>query len=252
MRFNDQTRIGGGDGSFQTTRWTMIGQIGSESDSKAAPLINDLMKLYWRPVYCCLRQKGYDNEASKDLTQGFFQEVVLGRKLIQRADHDKGRFRTLLLTALDRYLRSEYRKKKAQKRIPDSKLIQIDLMEAGVIPDQVCGDNDEESFNYAWLSGLLDNVLSEVEDKCSRDGSELYWKVFCERVLNPVIDDTEPVSIGELCDKYGIETPVKASNMILTVKRRFESALKRQLRQSVVCDEDVNTELKALLKLSER
>ena len=230
----------------------MIGKVGSVSDSKAVPVINDLMKLYWRPVYCYLRQKGYDNEVSKDLTQGFFQEVVLGRKLIQSADQDKGRFRTLLLTALDRYLRSEYRKKTAKKRIPDSKLIHIDLMGAGDVPEQVCGESDAESFNYAWLSGLLDNVLAEVEAKCCRDGSELYWKVFFERVLSPVINDSEAPSMGEICEKYGIDTPVKASNMILTVKRRFESALKKQLRQSVVCEDDVNTELRSLLQLSKK
>ena len=38
-------------------------------------------------------------EDTKDLTQGFFHEVVLDRNLIQRADQVKGRFRSFLLHA---------------------------------------------------------------------------------------------------------------------------------------------------------
>jgi len=35
--------------------------------------MGEMLKTYWKPVYCYLRCKGYDNEQAKDLTQGFFQ-----------------------------------------------------------------------------------------------------------------------------------------------------------------------------------
>jgi RNA polymerase sigma-70 factor (ECF subfamily) len=243
--------MGGGDGGFHTTRWSIIDQIGSKAGGVNSELVGDMLKSYWKPVYCCLRRKGYDNEQSKDLTQGFFHEVVLGRRLIQRADHNKGRFRTLLLTALDRYLTSEHRKKTAQKRIPDNKLVRIDWMVGGRIPEQVCGATGEESFNYAWLSELLDQILKEVEEKCRADGIEVYWDVFRDRVLSPIIEGTAPPAMGQICEEYGIETSAKASNMILTVKRRFESAVKRRLRQSVASDDEVDIELQALMRLCE-
>ena len=92
--------MGGAREVFLTTHWSLIGDIQSKHDKDQA-LMNLLLKRYWKPVYSYLRQKGYDNEQAKDLTQGFFYEVVLNRNLVQRADQCKGRFRSFLLHALN-------------------------------------------------------------------------------------------------------------------------------------------------------
>ena len=98
---------------------------------------------------------------------------------------------------------------------------------------------------------MLDQILKEVEEKCRADGIEVYWDVFRDRVLSPIIEGTAPPAMGQICEEYGIETSAKASNMILTVKRRFESAVKRRLRQSVASDDEVDVELQALMRLCE-
>jgi len=46
--------------------------------------------------------------------------------------------------------------------------------------------------------------------------------------------------------------PVMASNMIFAVKRRFQSALKRHLRQSVARDDDVGEEIQELSRFLAR
>jgi len=102
--------MGGPRGSFQTTQWSQIQGSKTNNQERRKASINNLMGRYWKPVYCYLRYKGYDNEKAKDLTQGFFHEIILGRELIQHANQEKGRFRTFLLTALDCYVRSVYRK----------------------------------------------------------------------------------------------------------------------------------------------
>ena len=71
--FNARTSIGGADGHFHTTCWTVIADSHTSNEEKNRLIINDLLGLYWKPVYCYLRRKGYDNETSKDMTQGFFQ-----------------------------------------------------------------------------------------------------------------------------------------------------------------------------------
>ena len=78
--------------------------------------VGAILERYWKPVYCYLRRKGHDNEAAKDITQGFFCDVVLSRNLVPQADPTKGRFRTFLLTALDRYVIDRHRKEAAQVR----------------------------------------------------------------------------------------------------------------------------------------
>ena len=60
------------------------------------------------------------------------------------------------------------------------------------------------------------------------------------------MDGTNSPSLKEVCDKYGIQDDVKASNMIVTVKRRFQAALRKHLRDSVLSDELINGELEEI------
>lgn len=241
--------MGGNTEAFLTTHWSVIDEIAADDDTRNQALINELLKKYWKPVYCFLRHKGYDNEQAKDLTQGFFQEVVLTRKLIQHADKAKRRFRTLILSALEQYLARVYRKETAQKRMPKDKLLQLEQIDPAELPDLINGLTAEQSFNYAWLSSLLDELLVEVQVKCHTDDKTLHWQVFYDRVLQPIIENTNPPSLLEICNKYSIDSTAKASNMIITVNRRFRSALKRHLRRAVANDADVNEELRELMQM---
>jgi hypothetical protein len=58
-----------------------------------------------------------------------------------------------------------------------------------------------------------------------------------------MIENAAAPTMKQICDKYGIEDGIKASNMIITVKRRFQAALKQQLRKSVILDSQVDDEL---------
>ncbi|MHC4528220.1 MAG: RNA polymerase sigma factor [Planctomycetota bacterium] len=247
MKPNGYTDMGGTGSGFATTQWTAIGQIRS-GDGRKRDLVGDLLKKYWKPVYCYLRHKGYDNEQAKDLTQGFFQEVVLSRKLIHQADKAKGRFRTFLLLALERYLKSVHRKKTAKKRIPKDRIFQIEQIDPADLPEPVPGLTPKDSFNYAWVSALLDKMLEEVEAECQADGKTLHWKVFEAKVVQPIMENTEPPSLTDICEKYGVEDGTKASNMIVTVKRRVQAVLKSHLRQSVSSNAEVSEELRELMQ----
>ena len=104
MRGHDYTDMGGTRETFLTTHWSLIEDVSSVDLDKNRALLGLLLSKYWKPVYCYLRRKGYNNEKAKDLTQEFFYEAVFGRGLIQKADESKGRFRSFLLIALNRFL----------------------------------------------------------------------------------------------------------------------------------------------------
>ena len=246
MKPHDYTDMGGTSEAFLTTHWSLIENVDSEDSDKNRALLGLLLSKYWKPVYCYLRRKGYDNEQAKDLTQEFFYEAVFGRGLIQKADESKGRFRSFLLIALNRFLINIKQKETAQKRIPKEKLVPLDIVDSLELPQTVSTSVPEDSFNYAWVSSLLEDVLEEVEDKCNTDGKSIHWQVFCDRVLQPIIDGTDPPSLKEICEQYGIKDDAKGSNMIVTVKRRFQAALKKQLRDSVVSEELLNGELEEI------
>jgi len=248
MNPHDYTDMGGTSEAFLTTHWSLIEDIKSKEDRNEA-LISLLLERYWKPVYCYLRRKGFDNEQAKDLTQDFFYEVVLNRDLVQRAEQCKGRFRSFLLHALNQYLIDQKREERSHKRIPKDKLVSLDTAETPVVPQTISKLGPEESFNYAWKSALLDRILSQVQAQCYKENMEVHWKVFNDRVVQPILENLQAPSLREICAKYSVEDEVKASNMAITVKRRFRSALKKYIRSTVISESQTDEELKEILKL---
>ena len=247
MTGRDYTDLGGAGYVFLTTHWSLIEGFQS-TDEKDRSLINRLLKRYWKPVYCYLRKKGHNNEQAKDLTQDFFHEVVLNRDLVQRADQTKGRFRAFLLHALDQYLSHETSKQKAQKRFPKGGFVHLNLSEPPVLPTTISELTPEDSYHYVWLSELLEQVLAEVETQCHEDGMDLHWKVFRDRIVQPILEDSKPLSFGDICRKYNIEDEKKAANMAVTVKRRFQTLLRKHVRNTVSTESEVPDELQEIMQ----
>jgi DNA-directed RNA polymerase specialized sigma24 family protein len=251
MANRDPTDMGGVQETFLTTHWSLVEGVQERQDKDQA-LIGLLLQRYWKPVYCCLRRKGYGNEQAKDLTQGFFHEVVLNRKLVERADPSKGRFRSFLLHALNQYLIDEQRREAAQKRIPPSKLVPLDIADPPSLPQTMRELDAEQCFNYAWKADLLDRVLTELREWYLGQGMEAHWYLFRDRLVQPSLADVEAPSLPQLCQQYGIENETKASNMLGTVKRQFQSVLKKHVRQTVLSGETAEEELREMFKFFEK
>lgn len=246
MAYSDQTRMGGTRQAFLTTQWSLIDNI-QEGKDQDHTLIGFLLRHYWKPVYCYLRCKGHGNEQAKDLTQGFFHEVVLNRDLVGRADQSRGRFRSFLLHALKQYAAKQDLKERAQKRL-EAKAVGFDVEEEPVLPESVARTTAEDSYHYAWLSSLLERVLEQVKDDCEQEGMDIHWALFNKRVVWPTFGDRSAPSLGELCDMYDIEDVKKASNMIITVKRRFRTALMQHVRNTLLSHGQAAEELEELLQ----
>ena len=249
MRRSDKTSMGGAESAFQTTDWSEIRNAKTLDEARRKEVVGSLLRKYWKPVYCYLRFKGYANEPAKDLTQGFFYEIVLGRELIQQADQAKGRFRTFLLTALGRYVKDVHRIATAKKRIPTDPVVQLETIE---LPNLIAGQTKakpEQVFYYAWAADLLDEVLSRIRNEYCSTGRATHWQVFQAKMLDPIFQNTKAPSLAEICAKYGVDSEDKASNLIVTVKRRFRTVLKRCLRQFVQSDSEVEEEFNELIKI---
>ena len=246
---HDKTTMGGSKNKFQTTLWSEIQNAKTLNEDKRRIIIDTLLKEYWKPVYCYLRRKGYDNESAKDLTQGFFHEIVLGHNLIQQADQTKGRFRTFFLTTLNRYITDVYRRDTAKKRHSTDIIVPLDPGNLPYLPAKQTEAEPEQIFNYTWASNLLDEVLAEVENEYYSTGRSNHWEVFSAKVIEPILENTKPPSLAKICAKYGIKRQSQVSNMIVTVKRRFRTVLKRHMRQFVQSDLEVEEEFRDLLTI---
>lgn len=246
MAYGNQTDLGGSQQAFLTTQWSLIDNIKDGQDRDQAR-IGFLLERYWKPVYCFLRRKSYANESAKDLTQAFFHEVVLNQNLVKRADQSRGRFRTFLLHALIQFISKQNLKTRAQKRIPREKLVYMDQADALEIPDRLSESPPETSFHHAWLSVLLERVLEDVRKSCENDGMEKHWVLFHQRVIAPVLYDQPERGLGDLCDIHQIKDTKTASNMIITVKRRYKSALLDEVSRTVLSHDQAPEELTDLM-----
>ncbi len=247
MRCDEWTDMGGTHRAFLTTHWSLIDDIQAGQDKDRA-LIGLLLQRYWKPVYCYLRRKGCDNEEAKDLTQGYFHEVVLGRQLVQRADESKGRFRSFLLHALNQYVINQRAKQTAAARIPKHKLVSFEGIDLSELPQDMSECDPDASYNYAWVSALLDQVLSALRKSCREDSLQTHWEMFNARVVRPILDGTAAPALAEICARLGIEDTRQASNMIITIKRRFRETLRRHIRNTVISADQVDEELDEIIK----
>jgi hypothetical protein len=96
---------------------------------------------------------------------------------------------------------------------------------------------------------MLDQVIAEVQEEYCNSGMETHWEVFRIKVIEPILNDVEAPPFSEICKKYNIESESKASNMIITVKRRFGVVLRRSLRQFVQSDAEVEDEYHQLIEI---
>src|SRR4051794_5996653 len=104
---------------FPATRWSLVGRAG-KTDAVAQPIaIAEIARMYSPALRAHLLQSlYYDEHRADDLLQGFLADKVLEQRLIGHADPQRGRFRTFLLAALDRYVVDQHRHGAARKRSP--------------------------------------------------------------------------------------------------------------------------------------
>src|ERR671934_2110489 len=104
-----------GSSQFPTTRWTLVVAAGDPHPEESRPALVSLCENYWYPLYAYLRRRGYPADQAQDLTQEFFMRMLEGR-YVDRADPEKGRFRSFILTSLKFFVADEGDRQRAQKR----------------------------------------------------------------------------------------------------------------------------------------
>jgi len=241
--------MGGVEGYFKSTQWSRILSAKTKDEAQRRMILNNLIETYWKPVYCYLRSKGFDNDDAKDITQNFFSDIVLGRTLIQKADQSKGRFRNLLLVALERYVVSTLRYEGRIRRGGHADIIHMEATDLANIDITESIADPNHAFCYAWASTLLDKVLAEIKNEYCSTGRNGHWEAFRLRVIEPIFENTRVPSYKEICEKYNITDDSKVANMIVTVKRRFQSVLRRHLRDLVNSDTEADEEFADIFQI---
>jgi len=224
---------------FATTHWSVVRSAAHPDTARAHDALARLCQIYWYPLYAYVRRRGYAAHDAQDLTQAFFLRL-LERRWVDDADRDRGRFRTFLLTALQRFLADEWDKGRAQKRgggllhVP----VQLDSAETRYGHEPADELTPEQSYERRWALTLLDTVLQNLRAEYERAGKrELF-----AGLNGCLVGGRETQPYAELAAELAMnEGAVKVA--VHRLRKRYRQLLRHEIARTTAGDGDVDDEL---------
>lgn len=240
---SDETAMGGARAAFGPTLWTVVLTAKDPSSPHRRQALETLIEAYWKPLYSFIRRRGYDPESSKDLTQGFFTDLI-EKNFLQYVNRGKGRFRTFLLTAFQHYAADESDRATALKRGGGSVRLSLDFEQAEA--EGLFGGDLKETPDRVYLREWGLRVLAQaVEALRAEYESEKRTEEF--ESLKPLLTDADPAgpSYAELARRLRIsESDVR--NRIHRARVRLREAVLAVIRATTDGEADAREELRDL------
>lgn len=230
---------------FTATHWTQVAEAAGRDDSETArAALTALCNKYWLPIYAFLRRKGHSPADAEDLAQGFFAHLIEGNAFV-RADRTRGKFRTFLLGALQRYLIDESRRHGVQKR-PGSRIhLSLDSLslEEGYLEESDPGLTPDEVFDRRWAAAVLHNSLEELAAEFRECGQSDRFDQL-KRFLGDAADNGEYQVIA---NQMGLA--IKAvSSAVCRLRQRFSELVHKNVLSTVGGQEEVDAEFQQLFQ----
>jgi RNA polymerase sigma-70 factor (ECF subfamily) len=190
-----------------------------------------------------VRGRGMAPDDSEDVVQEFVASKILEKGLIGQADRQLGKFRTFLLTSLDRFLVDWIRQQNSKKRSPGEKGV-VSLGDGAQCVQSHSTSSDV--FDVAWARDVLAETLRRMRQHCQAEGRMDLWGVFECRVADPVLKRTEPVDFQQLVVRFGFSSPAQASNVLITAKRMCARTLRSVVAEYTRNEEETESEIAEL------
>lgn len=215
--------------------------MGTQEQKKAA--LESLCLAYWQPLYTFLRCAGRSHEAAEDGVQEFFLRLMDGR-LLSLADPGKGRFRSLIFTAL-RNLDCDFRRiENSQKRGGSVETVSLDsaLAEESRQLELACCATPENVFDRVWALTLISRATGRLKKHFEEEGKTALFEELLPRITGEMGQET----IASLALRLGMsEAAVKMASFRL--RRHYAEAIREEIQLTVSSPEDVNDELRCLM-----
>lgn len=227
---------------FLTTRWSIVLAAGDAGSPDADQAMHTLCAGYWYPLYAYARRKGSSPEDAADQTQEFFARLIAG-DFLQSADPRKGRFRTFLLTVFQRFLASEYEKRRAIKRGGNRRIFSIDTADGErrytFEPTDVA--TPESLFERRWALMLLDRVLERLEEEYRQKGKGCLFE-HCRAWLAGASSDAGYAATAAELNMSEVAVRVAVHRM----RQRYRDLIREEVAATVDAPDEIEAELQAL------
>jgi len=244
----DTPHDGRSDAQFKTTRWSIVlscADSGSD-DAEAQAALAELCKIYWRPVFAFICRQGHSVPDAQDLTQDFFARVIKGR-LLQSANQNRGRFRSLLLKALQRFLQDEADKRSSRKRGGDLHFVSWDDWMAEAPSRLSIPTKDSESwsperiFDVRWAATVVERALRQLGDECEKRGRRRVFDVLSVCLTG----EREDISYAKFSKTLGL-SEMALKSLAHRLRARYRALLREEVARTVEKPSEIEEELRYL------
>lgn len=202
---------------FHTTRWTRVCLAKADSDDGRRALA-DLCDAYYEPVVAYLRSVFRDADAAREMSHAFFEEM-LGGGTINKAERERGRFRSYLLGAVKHFVSHQRDAAQRMKRGGGMESVSLDDAEVAEVPDARRLSPDAE-FDRQWAMTVITRGMAALRAECMAEGRGVFF------------DAVSGILNGHA--SHGDQTALAAScGMSFDAFRMAVSRLKKRLRQCV-------------------
>jgi len=246
------TRTGGSrEGSgFPRTRWSLVARVlepGSRAGSRTREdALTELVSSYWRPVYRTLRVRyRRRREEAEDLTQAYFLHLIEAQTLERFvADPQAGRFRGLLRSLLETFVRDADRYARRKKRGGDLQHVPLDPTTVDAIEARIQREPEEDPFDREWRSQVIDQALADLANEARSPLEQRRLQVFLAYEVEPAKDAARP-TYAELAERLGVQ-PHDVKNDLVATRRRFAELILDRIREETRSEAEARDELRSL------
>ena len=236
-----------GGASFEATHWTLVLQAGQLESSEAAQrALSALCETYWPPLYAFLRHRRYAPADAQDLVQAFFLSLF-EKKTLERADREKGRLRTFLLTSLQNFLINEHDRKKAIKRGGDRIILSFDELLPGSEVNILASAHldDVACYDLNWATSIVARSWQKLCEVLEAEGKSQWLDE-----LRPFLagGTTNPPNQEEVAARIGVPIATLRT-WISRLRQRYRDALRTEVASTVSNPADIDDELKYLYRI---
>lgn len=226
---------------FPTTAWNMVRAAKKDDSPEYLAAMNRFIAGYWRPVFYFMRTRGYAFELAQDLTQEFFARWV-ELDWIDKADPDRGRFRSFLLKVLVRFLSDHGAKRAPKQQLFEGQFVAISALvgEDDREFDPSTTETPEEVFMRSWAQAVIDSVLHRVSRWCEDRGRPDWSEIFFLHHFSP--PHQKKMNKQTLADRFGLSRD-QIRYAIEQVNEQFATSLRQEVADQVDNDADIDAEI---------
>jgi RNA polymerase sigma-70 factor (ECF subfamily) len=229
-----------GSSQFPTTRWTLVVAAGGPQRKEARSALVSLCENYWYPLYAYLRRRGYPADQAQDLTQDFFVRLLEGRYL-DRADPEKGRFRSFLLTSLKFFVADEQDRQRAHKRGAGAVMsLEFSSGEERYQREPAHDETPERIFERRWALAVLDRVVETLRNEFVQRGRPEHF----ERLKVFLLGQSDAPYAALALEMNTSEGALKVA--IHRLRKRYRELFRQEIADTVADPAEVESELRFL------